>query len=204
MILNRLAAGAVLVFASMAALLLVTPGLFIAATFVSTTCMILASVAAGGYRALFRPSLRSITLGLAVAALLYLVFVGGSIGISVLHPLGIGAANENSIYSLIASPGNPWYLQALVLAFDAVGYESFFRGVLQRRLRSRVGGAAPFAAAAIDAAVHLLSLNPLWVVSTFIADTAWGINYRYSNDLTGNVASHFAWDILIFILLPIH
>ncbi len=203
MILNRLTAGAVLVFASMAALLVAPGGLFVAATFASTTCMILASVAVGGYRALYRPSLRSIALGLAVAALLYLVFIGGNIGIAALHPLGIGAANENSIYSLIASPENPWYLQTLVLAFDAVGYESFFRGVLQRRLSSRVGGAAPVAAAAIDAAVHLLSLNPLWVVSTFIVDTAWGVSYRHTDDLAGNVVSHFAWDLLIFILLPI-
>jgi membrane protease YdiL (CAAX protease family) len=200
---KRLAAGSLLVFASMVVLLVVPPGLFVAATFAATTCMILASLAVGGYRALYRPSPRSIASGLAVAALLYLTFIGGNLGIAALHPLGIGSSNENSIYSLIASPANPRYLQVLVLVFDAVGYESFFRGVIQRRLRTRVGGAAPFAAAAIDAAIHLLSFNPLWVVSTFIVDTAWGLNYRYTDDLTGNVVSHFVWDILIFVLFPI-
>ena len=202
--LNRLAAGALLVFATMAAMLLLPPDLFIAATFASTTCMVLASAALGGFRTLFRPSPKSLASGLAVAALLYLVFLGGNFGITVLHPFGIGASNENSIYSLIAAPGNPWYLQALVLVFDAVGYESFFRGVLQRRLRPKAGGAAPVAAAAIDAAVHLLSLNPLWVVSTFIVDTVWGISYKRTDDLAGVMLSHFVWDILIFVLFPIH
>jgi hypothetical protein len=188
----------------MVLLFVVPPGLFVDATFVTTTCMILVSAALGGYRALFRPSRRSLASGLAVAVLLYLLFIGGNLGISLFHPLGIGSSNENSIYSLIASPSNPLYLQFLVLVFDAVGYESFFRGVLQRRLSSRVGSAAPAAAAAIDAGVHILSLNPLWVVSTFIVDTVWGYNYRYAKDISGNIVSHFLWDILIFVLLPVH
>ena len=188
----------------MVLLFVVPPSLFVVATFVTTTCMIAVSVALGGYRALFRPSSRSMATGLAVAVLLYLLFIGGNLGIALFHPLGIGSSNENSIYSLIASPRNPLYLQFLVLVFDAVGYESFFRGVLQRRLSAKVGGAAPVAAAAIDAGVHLLSLNPLWVVSTFIVDTVWGYNYRHAKDISGNIASHFIWDILIFVLFPIH
>ena len=187
----------------MVGLFVVPANLFIPATFVATSCMALASLAAGGYRALFRASPRSVALGLGAAALLYLLFVGGNSAIAALHPLGIGASNENSIYSLIAAPGNPWYLQALVLVFDAVGYESFFRGVLQRRFQTAVGGAAPVAAAATDAAIHLLSLNPLWVVSTFMVDTVWGLTYRYTDDLSGNMLSHFVWDILIFVLFPI-
>lgn len=177
---------------------------FVDATFVATTCMIAVSLVLGGYWALFRPSPKSIASGLAMAVLLYLFFIGGNLGISIFHPLGIGVSNENSIYSLIASPNNPLYLQVLVLVFDAVGYESFFRGVLQRKLGGSVGGAAPVAAAAIDAGVHVLSLNPLWVVSTFIVDTVWGINYRYARDISGNIVSHFIWDILIFVLFPIH
>lgn len=201
---NRLAVGFILVIASMLLLFVAPAGLFVDATFVSTTCMIVVSVALGGYRALFRPSPKSIASGLAVAVLLYLFFIGGNLGISLFHPLGIGTSNENSIYSLIASPSNPLYLQFLVLVFDAVGYESFFRGVLQRRLSSRLGVASPVAVAAIDAGVHVLSLNPLWVVSTFIVDTVWGYNYRFTKDISGNIVSHFIWDILIFVLFPIH
>jgi hypothetical protein len=201
---RRFAAGLVLVLASMVVLMLVPPDLFVAATFLATTCMILAALSLGGYRAMLRPSPKSTIVGLVIAALLYLVFIGGNAGIAAMHPFGIGASNENSIYSLIASPGNSLVLQLLVLLFDALGYESYFRGVLQTRLGEKVGGAAPVATAAIDAGVHVLSMNPLWVASTFIVDTLWGLGYRYTKDLTGNVVSHFVWDILIFVLFPIH
>jgi hypothetical protein len=188
----------------MVVLLLVPSNLFVTATFAATICMIIATLILGAYRSLFRPSARSIALGLGIAALLYLVFIGGNAGIASTHPFGISSSNENSIYSLIASPGNPFYLQILVLMFDAVGYESYFRGVLQQRLGTRLGRAAPAGVAALDAAIHIISLNPLWVASTFIVDTFWGYGYRYTKDLTGNVVSHFVWDILIFVLFPIH
>lgn len=188
----------------MVVLMLVPSDRFVTATFAATTCMIVASLAMGGYRTLFRPSPKSIGLGLGIAALLYLVFIGGNAGIAAMHPFGIGASNENSIYSLIASPSNPWYLQLLVLMFDAVGYESYFRGVLQRLLGGPLRGAAPVAVAAIDAGIHVLSMNPLWVASTFIVDTFWGLGFRLTKDLTGNVVSHFVWDILIFVVFPIH
>jgi membrane protease YdiL (CAAX protease family) len=199
-----LAAGFFVVVASMVVLLLVPPRLFVIATFVATTCMTLASVAVGGYSSLIRPSPKSIAVGLGIAVLLYLIFIAGNAGIAAMHPFGISSSNENSIYSLIASPSNPWYIQLLVLVFDAVGYESYFRGILQQRLSGRIGVAAPVATAALDAAIHLLSMNPLWVASTFIVDTSWGLGYRYTRDLTCNVVSHFVWDILIFVLFPIH
>jgi len=188
----------------MVALFRLPPTYFIAATFVSTTCMVAASAALGGYRRLFRPSPKSLVVGLATAAGLYLIFLGGNLGIVLFHPLGIGASTANSIYSLIASPANPLSLQLLVLLFDAGGYESFFRGVLQRRTQPLIGGAAPFAAALADSAVHVLTLNPLWVVTTFIADAVWGLTYYYTKDLTSSVTSHLVWDILVFVILPIH
>ena len=52
--------------------------------------------------------------------------------------------------------------------------------------------------------LHIITLNPLWVVTTFIADSVWGLTYYYSKDLTSSVTSHFVWDLVIFILLPIH
>jgi CAAX protease family protein len=201
---TRFAAGLLVVLASMVVLLVAPPGLFVAATWLATSCMILAAVSLGGYRTLFRPSAKSVAVGLAIAGLLYLVFIGGNAGIAAMHPFGISSSNENSIYGLIASPSNPLYLQVLVLVFDAFGYESYFRGILQTKLSGRVGMAAPLATAAIDAGIHVISMNPLWVASTFIVDTFWGLGYRYTKDLSGNVLSHFVWDILIFVLFPIH
>ena len=195
--------GFLVVIVSMFLLFTVPPRLFVAATFTSTTCMIAVTYFLTRYRGLFRPRAATIALGVATAAALYLVFYLGNLGVTSLHPFGISVASENSIYSLIASPSNPLYIQVAVLGFDAVGYESFFRGVLQARLEPSTGVGSVFIAAMIDALLHLVTLNPLWVVTTFIADSVWGLTYYYSKDLTSSITSHFVWDVAIFVLLPI-
>ncbi len=191
------------VVASMFFLLTVPQEYFVAATFASMACMIVVTYMICGYRGLFRPRPVTIALGLATAAALYTVFYAGNLGVTTLHPFGISATTENSIYSLIASPSNPLFLQVAVLAFDAAGYESFFRGILQTRLEARTGVGSVFLVALFDALLHAVSMNPLWVVTTFIADSVWGLTYYYSKDLTSSVTSHFVWDVVIFILLPI-
>lgn len=200
---TRLAAASLIVVASMALMFTVPPRLFTAAALISTGCMLLASLALGGYWRLFSPRARSVAVGLLSAGLLYGVFLAGNAFILQVHPLGLGSSSEASIYSLITSPSNPIYLQVGVLLFDALGYESFFRGVLQGRLQNRTGAAAPFAVAAIDASIHLLTFNPLWVVTTFIVDSVWGLTFFYTRDLSSSMTSHFVWDIAIFLLLPI-
>ncbi len=136
---STLLIGFVVVAASMVVMFTVPSHDFLAAAYGSTACMAVAgyilSGRASGYSRLFRPRPWTIVLGLSSAVLLYLVFYAGNLGIAAIHPFGISASNEGSIYSLISSPGNPAYLQVGVLAFDSVGYESFFRGVLQRERR---------------------------------------------------------------------
>jgi len=198
-----LIAGFLVVAASMAVLFLVPQAYFIAATYVATTCMIAVTYLLTRYRGLFRPRAVTVAFGLVTAIGLYLIFYLGNLGVTTLHPFGMSVASENSIYSLIASPSNPLYSQVAVLAFDAAGYESFFRGVLQTRLEPRAGVGSVFLVALIDALLHVITLNPLWVVTTFIADSVWGLTYYYSKDLTSSMASHFVWDLVIFILLPI-
>lgn len=200
---RKLACGSAAVFASMALLFTVPSTYFVAATFIATGCMAAAAFWLTRFRGIFKPRAVTVAAGLVSAALLYLVFYGGNAAIQVLHPLGVGTSSENSIYSLIASPSNPLALQVGVLAFDAVGYESFFRGVLQTRMEPRLGAASPFAVAALDAGLHIVTLNPLWVVTTFIADSVWGLTYRYTGDLGSSMLSHFVWDVAIFLLFPI-
>jgi len=174
---------------------------FVEATFISTSCMI---GAAYTQMALMprQPRPRSVVLGLASAALLYGIFYGGGWLVSTYHPFGITSASETSIYSLISSPANPIYLQVAVLLFDSAGYEYFFRGVLQRRLTPRFGVMAAPAVAALDALLHIATLNPLWVGATFVTDLLWGITCHYEGTQS-SFTSHFVWDIAIFILRPI-
>ena len=194
--------GLVIVFASMLLLFTVPPSYFVAATFFSTSCMIVVAYALGALRGR-RPPPMGVLLGVASAALLYGIFYAGAWGVSAYHPFGITSASEASIYSLISSPSKPTYLQVLVLLFDSAGFEAFFRGVLQKRLSARLGLLAAPAVALLDAAIHVATLNPLWVGATFVTDLTWGLTYHYGKGAQSSFASHFVWDVAIFVLRPI-
>jgi membrane protease YdiL (CAAX protease family) len=199
----RLAGGLAVVVASMVVLFAVPPGYFVDATFVSTSCMIVAALYLGGLRLPVKVLYRSILLGLATATGLYLVFYAGGAAVDQLHPFGITSASEESIYSLVASPSNPLYVQVTLLLFDSAGYESFFRGVLQSRLQARIGPAAAVLVALLDAGLHVVTLNPIWVGGTFVTDLVWGLTYYYGKGLQGSFASHYLWDLAIFVLRPV-
>lgn len=188
---------------TMAVLFLVPRDYFVPATFLATGCMLAVSYSQGG---LGRPKglkPSALALGVVTAALLYLVFLGGAALVSALHPFGITSASETSIYSLIASPSNPAYLQVAVLLFDAAGYESFFRGTLQQRLGEKIGvGSAPLVAM-LDAGLHLITLNILWVGATFVTDLLWGVTYHYGKGKQASFTSHFLWDVAIFLIRPV-
>jgi len=150
-----------------------------------------------------RPLSFSLVVGAVSAVALYGVFYAGNAGVQALNVPGVSTASEGSIYALIASPSNPLFLQVAVLAFDAAGYEAYFRGVLQGRLEGRLGVWSAFAVAGLDAMLHVATLNPLWVGTTFVADSVWGLTYHYGGGMRASVASHFLWDLAIFILRPI-
>ncbi|MDG6909511.1 MAG: CPBP family intramembrane metalloprotease [Nitrososphaerota archaeon] len=201
--LGRLALGLAAVVSSMVVLFAVPAGYFVAATFSATSVMVAAAYALGALRVPHGAKPFAIAVGVASAVALYLVFYAGAVAIDLFHPLGITSASESSIYSLISSPSNPVYLQAGVLLFDSAGYESFFRGVLQKRLTPRLGvGSAP-AVALFDATLHLVTLNPVWVGATFVTDLVWGLTYHYGRGTQASFASHFLWDLAIFIIRPV-
>lgn len=195
--------GLVLVVASMMPLFVLPKQDFALSTVFATSCMAVVALKSGNYRSLFSPKVWTVALGLVAAAALYTLFFIGNGAITTIHPFGIGPSAESSIYNLIASAGSPIPLQVVVLGFDTVGFESYFRGTLQTRWGTRLGRGAPFAVAAVDALIHVASLNPLWVATTFVADSVWGLTFSSTGDLTSSMASHFVWDIAIFIISPI-
>ncbi len=199
----KLALGLTVVFASMLVLFTVPRDYFVAATFVSTTCMMAAAFVLGGFRSAPRPQYLSVAFGLASALFLYLIFYFGGAAVDAFHPFGMTSASEASVYALIASPSNPLYIQVGVLLFDSAGYESFFRGVLQSRLQAKIGLAAAPAVALVDAGLHVATLNPVWVVGTFVTDLVWGLTYYYGKGARSSFTSHFVWDLAIFIVRPI-
>ncbi len=184
-------------------LLTVPRGYFAAATFASTGVMLGSAWALGALGSPSKLRYGSIVLGVATAGALYLVFYLGGAAVDAFHPLGVTSASESTIYSLIASPSNPLLLQVALLLFDSAGFESFFRGVLQARLQARYGAYAAPAVALLDAAVHIVTLNPIWVGGTFLTDLFWGLTFHYGKGLQGSFASHLLWDLAIFMVRPI-
>ena len=200
---RRLILGLAFVVASMAVLFTVPASYFAAATILSTGCMMAAARYAGGLRPGWKVRPLSLGVGAATAVLLYLVYYAGGAAVDAFHPLGVTAASESAIYSLIASPSNPVYLQVVVLLFDSAGYESFFRGVLQARLQPRFGVYSAPAVALVDASIHIITLNPIWIGGTFISDLLWGLAYHYGNGTQASFTSHILWDLAIFIVRPV-
>ncbi|HEV2227165.1 MAG TPA: CPBP family glutamic-type intramembrane protease [Nitrososphaerales archaeon] len=190
------------VVGSMLALFSIPRGYFVAATFLSTSCMVVASFLVAPPRT--KPKLKFVAMaaGLLSAAVLYLVFFAGALALKALIP-GYSSASESSIYSLIASPSNPLPLQVGVLLFDAAGYESFFRGVLQKQLQPKMGVAAAPTIALFDAMIHLATFNLIWVATTFVADLVWGLTYHFGKGFQASFTSHFIWDLAIFVIRPI-
>jgi membrane protease YdiL (CAAX protease family) len=153
-----------------------------------------------GFGSHFRIKNQLYSVGFAI--LLYWLFYGGNYVVRSLAPGGIQSGNEQAIYGLFTSDSLP--LLVLVFALDAVGFETFFRGNLQRVLAPRLRIGAVFAVAGIDAAIHLVTLNPLFPITVIVSDSVWGMNYYFTKDIYSNVSTHFIWDVLIFIVFPIH
>jgi membrane protease YdiL (CAAX protease family) len=176
---------------------------FVLGSIVSTTSMIcVAYLLLSDQRGLSRPSALHIIIAVVVAILLYLVFVAGNLGVRAFPVSGLSAAGEQSIYGLFNNVPVP--LLVIVLILDAFGFESYFRGHILSEFSQKIGVWSVFAAAAIDASIHISTLNPLFPATTFVADSVWGFYYYKTRDLSSTILCHFFWDIMIFILIPIH
>lgn len=141
-------------------------------------------------------------MGVLVAFILYGIFLAGNYAVTNIRLFGVSNSNELSIYGLFS--GAPVPLLVVVFALDAIGFESYFRGNLQGIFSEKIGVGSVFLVALIDAAIHISTFNPLFPVTVIIADSVWGLNYYVTKDLYSNIASHFLWDMMIFVLLPIH
>ena len=196
-------AGLAIVALTMVEMFTIPKSYFILGSIVSTSCMIaVAFLLSSHTEKKFRESLKGVTLGIILAFVLYGIFVAGNYGVENVKLFGVGSANEQSIYNLFS--GTSPALLVGVLALDAIGFEAYFRGNLQNLFAKRLGVGAIFIVALIDAAIHISTLNPLFPATVIVADSVWGLNYYVTRDLYSNIACHFLWDILIFVLLPIH
>lgn len=192
-----------LVAVSLVLLFLSPPGYFVPGTLVVTSEMIALRLWIRGTPRGRRLPYRDFAAGVISAGVLYGLFFVGNAAVGLANIPGLSSSSKASIYGLIANPSTPVYVQVLVLLFDAVGYEAFFRDVLQRSLQQRWGVVSAPVVALVDSGLHVATLNPLWVATTFVADLVWGVTYFYGKGVRSSTTSHFVWDVAIFLLRPI-
>jgi len=142
-----------------------------------------------------------VVIGVVSAAVLYAVFFVGRELTTRLLPFAnaqIGAVYGNK--ALLA----PVHIGLLIGLVIGPGEELFWRGFLQRELEARLGGWRGYALATLlYAAVHLFTGNVMLVVAALTAGVLWGGMYLRFGRLWPGIISHVAWDLTVFLLLPL-
>lgn len=149
----------------------------------------------------FRFDWRSVWVGLASAAVLYLIFWVGKQVSTALFPFAqqqIGA-----IYG--KGQGTPMWIIALLLFFVTGPCEEiFWRGLLQQSLCRHFGGWQGWLlASGIYAGVHIWSLNFMLVGAAGVAGAFWGLMVWRLQDLRPVIISHAVWSTFVFAAVPI-
>jgi len=147
-----------------------------------------------------RPA-RKALLGLLSAVALYMIFWFGDKATRFL--LAGGAHDISAVY---AFKGQAPALRIVLLMMFVIGpgEELFWRGFLQRRLQGILGKHLGWLlATGIYASIHLATGNPILVLAAGVCGAFWGWLYWRYRSMLLNAVSHTAWDIIIFILLPL-
>ncbi len=166
----------------------------------------LSVIADGPYRILLgrdirRDVLKKIALGLVSGLLLYLVFlVGGTVSREVLP---FAAKGIEAVYAFKHDASAVRIVLLIVLVIGP-GEEIFWRGFIQRRWEKRLGFPLGWLlAATFYALVHAGSRNPMLVLAAFVCGLFWGALYSRSRSILVVSISHTAWDLAVFMILPL-
>lgn len=168
-----------------------TGGLAVAATLVRPSAM--------ASRLRFRAS--DLAIGLLSAAILYAVFVLGREVATRLLPFATGQIGAVYNNKALLAPGTIGLLIGLVIG---PGEELFWRGFLQRELAGRVGPWRGYVLATLlYGLVHVFTGNVMLVVAALVAGTVWGWLFLRYDRLWPGIVSHVAWDLTVFLWLPL-
>jgi membrane protease YdiL (CAAX protease family) len=146
------------------------------------------------------PTPRRLGIGLAAAAVLFGLTRAAVWALPKLWPAWEGDARQLSAWKL----GHSTPFLAVTLVLIVVGEEALWRGVVARFAIERLGRTpGVLAGAAIYAAAHAVTLNPLLVAAAFGCGLCWGLLYAADDDLTAPIVSHLAWDAMILFVVPV-
>jgi membrane protease YdiL (CAAX protease family) len=138
--------------------------------------------------------------GLISAVLLYLIFFTGNY----FSKLLIESAFEQigTFYSLLSGQ-NILVIGLLMFFLIGPAEEIFWRGMIQRKLQSRIGGLYGWILAAVlYALVHIWAANFMLVMAALVGGLFWGWLFKRTGSLWPGIISHAVWDILVFLIFP--
>jgi NADH dehydrogenase len=162
--------------------------------------LLAASLGVGAVRRRLAPTLGRVALGLAAGGVLYGLTRLAVWGFTRAWPDWAGYARELSAWKL----GHATSFLAVTLVMIVVAEETLWRGVVTRFAMERLGRAAGIVAgAAIYAAAHAVTLNPLLLAAAFGCGLFWGLLFAATDDLTAPIVSHLAWDVMILFIVPV-
>ena len=154
-----------------------------------------------GRRALLKPRLRHLALGLLSAALLYGVFWMGRAILLLIYPQA-----RPALAAVYAPRGeiSLWAVSLLLFFVTGPCEEIFWRGGVQRLLGREAGGVtALLCAALLYSLVHVWTLNLPLMLAALVAGLFWGFLFHSERSLVPGIVSHSVWSVLIFVLLPL-
>lgn len=144
---------------------------------------------------------RTIAIGMASAALLYLIFWAGKAVSMMVLPFA-----EDQV-GAIYNKGHgtpPWLIMLLLFFVTGPCEEIYWRGYLQRNLMDRLGDGRGWAlATALYAGVHVSSGNFMLIGAAGVAGAFWGAIYWRFRDVSAIIISHSIWSTVIFVIMPV-
>jgi membrane protease YdiL (CAAX protease family) len=142
-----------------------------------------------------------IFLGTITGLLLYFLFWLGIRGMKILNlPYDTSLRN---LYNWFA-PTLFWQYLALILV-AAPGEELFWRGFVQKRLSKKFKPIYSILAASIlYASVQIYSGSFLLVLAALISGLVWGYLYLWKKSMPLVIVSHIIFDLVMFVILPLH
>ena len=148
-----------------------------------------------------RYSVRLVLYGVITAVLLYGLFY---LGYQVTKTNPTFSQGINQVYGL-RSNQPPWLIAALLIFPIGPGEELYWRGLIQRVVSDRKGAYIGVGVASLAyALVHVPTFNVPLILTALIGGLVWGSLYKFTGSLTPGIVSHVLWDLMIFVLIPLH
>lgn len=146
-------------------------------------------------------SLKSISLGVISAGILYLIFL---IGDKISPIIFSGSETQIENIYLMGVQTNKIFVFLLLLFITGPGEEIFWRGFLQKHMMERFGPLIGFIITTIIySGVHIFSMNLILISAALVAGAFWGLLYLWRKDILMQIISHSLWSATIFVIAPV-